>query len=336
MKKLDLNKVAEEFEMISSDTHLFYNTQTGEFECSLDFDECDDDPERFENEEWISCHSQRDIREYDIMVDFAESVADPRKRELLCVALEGSGAFRRFKDTLYRVDLRDEWFAFKHNAFIALAREWCEENELEYIDDRGDKVTKEPVKQYDEPADADITILPLSLMKTEQAAKILAGILREVFPWCYGGSEADKEVKSIVSRRRIAFAAMSGGQIAGFIGAIPQYGVTGWELHPLAVKEEYRGRGIATALMIALEQEVAGRGGVTIYLGSDDAFGTTSLFGADLYGDTFGKIENIQNTGGHPFAFYEKMGYRIVGVIPDANGMGKPDIWMAKRVKRDS
>ena len=37
MKKLDLNKVAEEFEMISSDTHLFYNTQTGgkQWRCGL-------------------------------------------------------------------------------------------------------------------------------------------------------------------------------------------------------------------------------------------------------------------------------------------------------------
>jgi aminoglycoside 6'-N-acetyltransferase I len=30
--------------------------------------------------------------------------------------------------------------------------------------------------------------------------------------------------------------------------------------------------------------------------------------------------------------FYQKLGYVIVGVIPDANGPGKPDIMMAKRV----
>jgi len=53
----------------------------------------------------------------------------------------------------------------------------------------------------------------------------------------------------------------------------------------------------------------------------------------DLYEDTFGRIENIQNTGGHPYTFFEKMGYKIVGVLPDANGIGKPDIWMAKRIK---
>ena len=82
-----------------------------------------------------------------------------------------------------------------------------------------------------------------------------------------------------------------------------------------------------------LEREVANRGGTTIYLGCDDETGTTSLFGEDLYNDTFGKIENIKNTSGHPFVFYQKLGYKIVGVIPDANGIGKPDILMAKRIK---
>ena len=85
--------------------------------------------------------------------------------------------------------------------------------------------------------------------------------------------------------------------------------------------------------MKALEDEVAQRGGVMLYLGSDDEFGTTSLYGVDLYEDTFEKIKNIENKG-HPYPFYEKMGYKIVGVLPDANGIGKPDIWMAKKIKR--
>ena len=35
---------------------------------------------------------------------------------------------------------------------------------------------------------------------------------------------------------------------------------------------------------------------------------------------------------GHPFAFYRKLGFVLAGVLPDANGRGKPDIFMAKRL----
>jgi hypothetical protein len=34
--------------------------------------------------------------------------------------------------------------------------------------------------------------------------------------------------------------------------------------------------------------------------------------------------------GEHPGEFYLRLGFRIVGVLPDANGRGKPDIFVAK------
>jgi aminoglycoside 6'-N-acetyltransferase I len=37
---------------------------------------------------------------------------------------------------------------------------------------------------------------------------------------------------------------------------------------------------------------------------------------------------------GHPFFFYRKLGFEPAGLIPDANGFGKPDILMSKRIGR--
>lgn len=326
MKKLDLNKVADEFEMISNDTHVFYNTETGEFDHFSEFDTFDDeDSEHFEEDCWIAAPSQRDIHEYGIMADFAATVTDPHANELLCVALEGRGAFRRFKDTLHRVGLLEQWYAYKHDAYVELAREWCEENEIPFEDTQTSKSQADPSETH--ACAEDAVIIPLVQRIADDAAEVLRDALY------YSKQDAAAEVKRMLSSKRIALAAITADmRVTGIIGAISQYGVTGWELHPLAVRKEYQRRGFGSLLVQALESEVAARGGVMIYLGSDDETGTTSLYGADLYDDTFDQLSNIQNIGGHPFSFYEKLGYKIVGVFPDANGIGKPDIWMAKRI----
>ena len=327
MDKINLNKAADQFEMINAETHMFYNIKTGEFDWYSDFSDYEDDTERFEDDDWITAPNQRDINEYDMMVCFTKTVTDPHKNELLRVALEGRGAFRWFKDTLHRSGLRDDWFKYKREAYIEIARKWCVKNNLEY---ENDEKPNEPQQTSVKNISFDrITYCPLSIADSKKAAEVL----RKVFPCCYDGNDAEDEIKNMLKKERIAFTAIAGNRIVGIIGAIPQYGVTGWEMHPLAVLEDYRGKGIGKALVEILEKEVAKCGGIMIYLGSDDEFGTTSLFGEDLYEDTFEKITNIENIGNHPFTFYEKLGYKIVGVIPDANGIGKPDIWMAKKIK---
>jgi aminoglycoside 6'-N-acetyltransferase I len=98
-------------------------------------------------------------------------------------------------------------------------------------------------------------------------------------------------------------------------------------------------RGIGKTLVEDFEEQVRLRGGLTISLGSDDEDNMTSLSGNDLYENPWDKIRDIQNLKHHPFEFYQKMGFIITGIVPDANGVGKPDIIMSKRVannKRES
>jgi len=161
----------------------------------------------------------------------------------------------------------------------------------------------------------------------------LKAMLVYPFPHAYADC-ADEEVETLISDDRILLGAFDNDMLLGFIGAIPQYDLTGWELHPIIVKKEQRYLGIGTALLKALEDTIAKKGGITIYLGTDDEFYKTSLSNTDLYEDLYDKIKNIKNIGKHPYEFYEKNGYKITGVIPDANGLGKPDIIMAKRIRK--
>jgi len=122
------------------------------------------------------------------------------------------------------------------------------------------------------------------------------------------------------------------GQVVGWIAAISEYGGNAWELHPLAVRPDQQRRGIGQALVTDLEARVCQRGGMTLYLLTDDEAGLTSIAGIDLYDDPLQHLAAITNHGGHPFGFYQRCGFTITGVIPDASGPGKPDILMAKRV----
>lgn len=145
-------------------------------------------------------------------------------------------------------------------------------------------------------------------------------------------ASAQEEVARIL-REGFARAAVEGDALLGWIGALPEYRGRVWELHPLVVRREHRGRGLGRALVNALEGDVRRRGGLTITLGTDDDAGMTSLAGIDLYDDVPRHIASLRDLGrGHPFLFYQRLGFVVTGVMPDANGVGKPDIFMSKRV----
>ena len=120
--------------------------------------------------------------------------------------------------------------------------------------------------------------------------------------------------------------------VAGWIGGQPQYDGQVWELHPLVVSARRRGRGIGAALVRDLEAAVAARGALTLWVGADDENFETSLGGVDLYDDLPARLREVASARAHPCGFYRSMGFQVVGVMPDANGPGKPDIFLAKRV----
>lgn len=168
----------------------------------------------------------------------------------------------------------------------------------------------------------------------EQAAEVLFVAFKKHWPLSWPDmNSAREELRKGLETGKIALAAMDEeGSLLGWIGAIEQYAGHTWELHPLAVHPSAQDKGIGSALVRALEERVGQRGGETIYLGTDDEDNMTSLSNRDLYSDLTGCLVEVHNLKHHPFGFYQRLGYTITGVIPDANGIGKPDIFMTKRL----
>ena len=169
-----------------------------------------------------------------------------------------------------------------------------------------------------------------------QVALLLINGFKQIAPTAWPDLEiAIAEVSESFAPDRISLVAVDAdGSALGWIGGISHYSGHSWELHPLVVRTDLQGRGIGRALVNDFEQRVIERGATTIFLGTDDEQGQTSLGNTDLYPDVWTHIRKIRNLRRHPYEFYQKLGFVIVGVMPDANGFGKPDIFMAKRVGR--
>ena len=165
----------------------------------------------------------------------------------------------------------------------------------------------------------------------EQAAALLVEEFSQPAGW--PTLELAREEVAAVLAQGFARAAVDGPVLIGWIGGLPEYRRTRLGTAPDGRAARYRKRGIGRRLAEAFEAEIASRGALTATLGTDDDSGMTSLSEVDLYGDVPRQIAELRDLGrGHPFLFYRRLGYVVTGVMPDANGRGKPDIYMSKRV----
>lgn len=165
-----------------------------------------------------------------------------------------------------------------------------------------------------------------------QTARIVVEAFRGHSPAWPDLASAEAEVRESFGEDRISRIAREGDAVLGWVGGIREYDGHAWELHPLAVDPARQGEGVGRALVADLERQVAATGAVTLYLGTDDEDGRTSLSDTNLYPNPLEHLASIENPGRHPYEFYRACGFSVVGVIPDANGPGKPDILMARRI----
>lgn len=80
----------------------------------------------FNNPDRYICIPERPSYEgYNLMVEFAEKVEDELLREKLNIALDGKGAFRRFKNVMLDYpDYREKWFKFRDERINKKVIEW--------------------------------------------------------------------------------------------------------------------------------------------------------------------------------------------------------------------
>lgn len=187
---------------------------------------------------------------------------------------------------------------------------------------------------------ADLRFIRLTLDQAERVeacAQILMRAFAEHWPEAWPTlEEAHEEIRDILEDEDafIRMAVDEDGAVLGWVGGMAQYEGNVYELHPLAVDPTAQGRGVGRALVADFEAQALARGAHTIMILSDDVDSMTNLSGIDLYPHPFAHLAGIRNLKGHPYEFYQKQGYALSGIIPDANGFGKPDLLLTKRLRK--
>ena len=131
---IKLEEVINALESTDDINDYYYNPENNEIFMSnigeytnLNEDELD---ELFENS--IMLPTRYDIDEYSMMEDFIETIEDEKLYNQLYIAINGPGAFRRFKDTCINFDIIENWYSFRDKKYKEIATEWCQENNIDY------------------------------------------------------------------------------------------------------------------------------------------------------------------------------------------------------------
>lgn len=87
------------------------------------------------DEAYITLPDQHDIHEYSIMERFCWSIKDEDVQDRLLRAIKTKGAFRRFKDRIVKEGVRQDWFAFRDQAFRRIAVDFLESEKIAFKDE---------------------------------------------------------------------------------------------------------------------------------------------------------------------------------------------------------
>ena len=131
---VSLEKIIEGLEMVDNIIDCYYNLEKDEIFLSNigEYEDLTEDEIDKIFEKSIILPTQYEINEYQIMVDFIETIDNKKVKEELQRLIQGKGAFRRFKDYCFEASIIQNWYKFKEKRYKEIAIEWCKQNELEY------------------------------------------------------------------------------------------------------------------------------------------------------------------------------------------------------------
>ena len=139
--KVRLEDVIEAMEFAGMETEYYYDTKNEKVLMLFDgMVDGEDNPELLEDiregfvEDYIALPGQYDINEYRIMEEFIYELPSGKNQDVLARAIQGRGAFRRFKDKLFDLNLETRWYQYRDEAYEKIARQCCERYKIDIVE----------------------------------------------------------------------------------------------------------------------------------------------------------------------------------------------------------
>ena len=133
--KVKLQDIIDAMDMTDRYSENFLDAKTGEIEYINDMvmgqTEKDEIYDRLDEHGFYRLPTSFDIRDYDIMEDFIAGMPEGIRGRMYD-AIQGRGAFRRFKDMINDMGIEQTWYDFQNDAYRRKAARWCEENGIKY------------------------------------------------------------------------------------------------------------------------------------------------------------------------------------------------------------
>ena len=137
--KVKLQELVDMFDSISDFEHIVYDKQENDFifidsniMSMAEYEEIIDKIDRDEEGRYYYLPSTYEFHDSEVIEEYIGNIKNEYIQEELEESFYGRGKYRRFKDSLRKYRIEDDYYNFREKYLKDIAIEWCKENNIEY------------------------------------------------------------------------------------------------------------------------------------------------------------------------------------------------------------
>ncbi len=137
--KLKLDELIDRFDEIPNYEYIVYDKEHNNFifidiniMSMQEYEELIDKIEEDKKERYYYLPSSYVFHDWELIEEYIDEIKNKNIQEELDDAFYGKGKYRRFKETLRKFKIENDYYNFREKYLKNMAIEWCEENRIEY------------------------------------------------------------------------------------------------------------------------------------------------------------------------------------------------------------